>query len=332
MAVAWTGATSIGRVILAVAAMALVMPSPHAGADERFPDRLVKIVLPYTPGTGADVHTRVLAQRLSERWKVPVIVENQPGASGSIGAQVVIQSPPDGHTFEVTGESVFSVYMSPNPRYEPLKAMTPVARLITVPYAFVARKDFAPKSFAEFVSYARANPQKVTIGTPGYGTPHQVLTELLMRELSLKLYHVPYKGSSGLTQDILGGRIDVAFLPVPVALPLAPSGVKILAAGGSQRTRPFPDAPTYAELGLQSLAHSDSWNGAFVNAATPQDIVDKLSSELTTTLTEPQTAMRITKLGFTLAPANAAEFSKIAHDTAERWQQALTGVREEQQK
>jgi tripartite-type tricarboxylate transporter receptor subunit TctC len=319
------------RYLILLALFATLAPmASSAGADERYPDKLVRIVLPYTPGTGADTHTRVLAQQLSDRWKVPVIVDNQPGASGSIGAQAVIQSAPDGHTFMVTGESVFSVYMSANPRYEPLKVLRPVARLITVPYAFIARKDFPPKTFAEFVSYARENPDKVTIATPGYGTPHQVLTELLTSELGLKLYHVPYKGSTALTQDLLGGRIDVAFLPVPVAAPLVPSGLRILAAGGIQRTTKTPDAPTFAELGVQSLAHSDSWNGAFVNAATPQALVNKLSAELTATLREPQTAAQISKLGFTLAPAGAEEFAQVAGETAAKWQRALKGVQQQQ--
>jgi len=139
----------------------------------------------------------------------------------------------------------------------------------------------------------------------------------------LKLYHVPYKGSAGLTQDLLGGRIDVAFLPVPVAQPLVASGIKVLAAGGSQRTSVMPDAPSYAELGVKSLEHSDSWNGVFVNAATPQPIVDKLSNELTATLREPDTSTQISKLGFTLAPGNAEEFGAAARETAARWQQAL---------
>jgi tripartite-type tricarboxylate transporter receptor subunit TctC len=307
-------------ILLALAAS--MVAAACAGAELRFPERLVRIVLPYTPGTGADTHTRVLAERLGERWKVPVIVDNQPGASGSIGAQSVAQSPPDGHTMMVTGESVFSVYMSDNPRYDPLKVLRPVARLITVPYAFVARKDFPPKSFAEFVSYARANPDKVTVATPGVGTPHQVLTELLMNELGLKLYHVPYKGSAGITQDILGGRIDVAFLPAPVAAPMAASGVNILAAGGSRRTKTLPDAPTYAELGIQSLTQSDSWNCVFVNAATPQALVEKLSAELTATLREPETAARIVKLGFNLAPAGADEAAQLTRATAARWRQA----------
>ena len=205
-----------------------------------------------------------------------------------------------------------------------------MARLITVPYALIARKDFPPQTFAEFVSYARDNPDKVTIATPGNGTPHQVLTELLMRELGLKLYHVPYKGSTALAQVILGGRIDVAILPVPVAAPLVPSGVRVLAAGGSQRTTSMPNAPTFSELGVKSLAQSDSWNGAFVNAAPPQALIDKLSAELTTALRDPQTTAQLAKLGFTLAPAGAEEFAKIAAATAARWQQALAGVRKEQ--
>lgn len=319
------------RSILLAAAVALVSFAPQVNAEERFPDnKLVRIVLPYTPGTGADTHTRIWSQRLSERWKVPVVVDNQPGASGSIGAQAVIQSPPDGHTMMVTGESVFSVYMSDHPRYEPLKALRPVARLITVPYSFLARKDFAPNTWAEFVSYARANPDKVTIATPGYGTPHQVLTELLIAELKLKLYHVPYKGTAALTQDLLGGRIDVAFLPVPVALPLLPSGVKALGAGGPQRATSLPQVPSFTELGVKSLVHSDSWNGAFVTAATPQPLVDLLSAELTSTLAESETAARIVKAGFTLAPAGAAEFAQAASETEARWRQALAGVRREQ--
>jgi tripartite-type tricarboxylate transporter receptor subunit TctC len=318
-----------GSIVLAVAA-ALVAAAAPAGAEDDFRGgRLVRIVLPYTPGTGADTHTRVWGQRLSERWKVPVIIDNQVGASGSIGAQTVIQSPPDGHTMMVTGESVFSVYMSDNPRYEPLKALRPVARLITVPYAFVARKDFAPNTWAEFVSTARDNPDKVTIATPGFGTPHQVLTELLMSELKLKLYHIPYKGSSALTQDLLGGRIDVAFLPVPVALPLLSAGAKVLAAGGSQRATSLPGTPSFAEAGVVSLAQSDSWNGAFVAAATPQPLVDRLSADLTSTLSEPATVAQLTKLGFTLAPAGAAEFARVAAQTEQRWLQALAGVRRE---
>ena len=321
----WPIALAVFAILFAGAPLA-----QPAGAEEHFPDRLVRIVLPYTPGTGADTHTRIWSQSLSERWKVPVIVDNQPGASGSIGAQTVIQAPPDGYMMMVTGESVFSAYMNDPPRYDPLKVLRPVARLITVPYAFVVRKDFPAKTWAEFVSYARANPDKVTVATPGNGTPHQVLTALLMKELGLKLYHVPYKGSAGITQDILGGRIDVAFLPVPVAVPMAASGARILAAGGSQRTTSFPDAPTYAELGVQSLAQSNSWNGAFVNAATSQALVDKLSADLIATLREPQTAARIVKAGFTLSPAPAEEFAKIAHDTAARWQGVLKGVRAEQ--
>jgi tripartite-type tricarboxylate transporter receptor subunit TctC len=117
---------------------------------------------------------------------------------------------------------------------------------------------------------------------------------------------------------------------VPVAAPLVPSGARIFAAGGSQRTKTMPDAPTFAELGVKSLARSDSWNVVFINAATPQALVDKLSAELTAVLREPQTAAHLAKLGFTLAPAGAEEFAQVAQETAARWQQALAGVRKEQ--
>lgn len=301
---------------------------PAAGA-ERFPEKLVRIVLPYTPGTGADIHTRVWSLRLSARWGVPVIVDNQPGASGSIGALAVAQSAPDGHTMMITGESVFSQYMSDTPRYDPLKVLAPVARLITVPYALIARKDFSARSFAEFVQLARANPDKVSVATPGIGTPHQVLTQLLVNELQLKLYHVPYKGTTALTQDLLGGRIDVAILPVPVATPLIAAGAQVLAAGGLERTKTTQSVPSFREVGVAALTQSDSWNGAFVTAATPRDIVEKLSAALVATLAEPETAAEITRLGFNLAPAGVDVFDPIARETAARWQQVLKATRDQ---
>lgn len=312
----------------AAAAIFIVVASLPAAGAERFPEKLVRIVLPYTPGAGADIHTRVWSQRLSARWGVPVIVDNQQGASGSIGALTVAQSAPDGHTMMVTGESIFSAYMSDPPRYEPLKVLAPVARLITVPYALVARKDFSARSFAEFVQFARANPDKVSIATPGVGTPHWVLTQLLLNELQLKLYHVPYKGSAALTQDLLGGRIDIAILPVPVATPLIAAGAQVLAAGGSERTKTTPSAPSFREVGAAALTQSDSWNGAFVAAATPRDIVEKLSAELMITLAEPETAADITRLGFNLAPAGVDVFDPIARQTAARWQQTFKAERD----
>jgi tripartite-type tricarboxylate transporter receptor subunit TctC len=323
--------TSIsGWSVFALAALFITAASVPAAGAERFPERLVRIVLPYTAGAGADIHTRVWSQRLSTRWGVPVIVDNQPGASGSIGALTVAQSAPDGHTMMVTGESMFSAYMSAPPRYEPLKVLAPVARLITVPYALVARKDFSARSFAEFVQFARANPDKVTVATPGVGTPHWVLTQMLMNEMQLKLYHVPFKGSAALTQDLLGGRIDVAILPVPVARPLIAAGAQALAAGGSERTPATPGLPSFREVGAAALTQSDSWNGAFVAAATPREIVEKLSAELTTTLAEPETAAEITRLGFAVAPAGVDVFDPIARQTAARWQQTFKADRDRQ--
>jgi len=193
----------------------------------------------------------------------------------------------------------------------------------------VARKDFSAHSFAEFVQFARANPDKVTVATPGVGTPHWVLTQMLMNELQLKLYHLPFKGSTALTQDLLGGRIDVAILPVPVAAPLIAAGAQALAAGGSERTTATPGVPSFREVGAAALTQSDSWNGAFVAAATPRDIVEKLSAELTTALAEPETAAEITRLGFTLAPAGVDVFDPIARQTAARWQQTFKADRDQ---
>jgi tripartite-type tricarboxylate transporter receptor subunit TctC len=145
--------------------------------------------------------------------------------------------------------------------------------------------------------------------------------------LQLKLYHVPFKGSTALTQDLLGRRIDVAILPVPVAAPLIAAGAQALAAGGSERTPTTPGVPSFREAGVAALTQSDSWNGAFVAAATPRDIVEKLSAELTTALAEPETAAEITRLGFTLAPAGVDVFDPIARQTAARWQQTFKADR-----
>ena len=313
------------RFIAGLLALVCVVAATPSRAAETFPDRPIHIVVPYVPGVGADIAARVLAERLQDIFHVAVVVDNKPGASGAIGAAAVIHSAPDGYNVLITGESLYSVYMQASPTYDPLKDITPVAQVIGLPYAFLARKSFPATTWAEFVAYAKAHPGKVTAAIPGYGTPHHVLTEVLMRALGLDLYQVP--GASNV-QDVMSDRLDVAFQPVSVATRMLPLGVKALAAGGEHRAAEIPGAPSFAELGVDALRNSNSVNGIFVANGTPPEIVARLAAGFHEALEDHAVAEKLENAGFVVDFLDARAYAAKVRDTAARWETILRDARD----
>jgi tripartite-type tricarboxylate transporter receptor subunit TctC len=316
------------RKFLLALAMLAVSLAGVTRAAAAFPDRPIHIVVPYVPGVGADIASRLLSEKLTSIWGVPVIVDNKPGASGAIGTNFVIHAAPDGYTVLITGESIYSVYLQPTPSYDPVKDITPVAQVISLPYALVARKDFPASSWAEFVAYARANPGKVTISTPGYGTPHHILTELLMRDVGLDLYQVP--GTAGVVQDVIAGRLDLMFQPTSVVAPLLSTGLKALAAGGRERAVGLPMTPSFSELGVTALMNSDSVNGIFIANGAPADVVKVLAEGFRRAVEDPAVAAKLREAGFNTAFLDAEHYAPIVRATAKRWDDILRDVRDKQ--
>jgi tripartite-type tricarboxylate transporter receptor subunit TctC len=259
---------------LAVAAAALLVAGA-APAQEVWPSRPVRIVVPFTPGTGIDILARTLGQRMADDWKTPVVVDNRPGASGNIGTDAVAKSPPDGYTLLMTANTiVLNRSLFDTIPYDPVRDFAPVAPLAIGRLALVVHPSLAVKTVREFVDKARAAPASIHYGSPGNGTPHHLAMELFKSTAGINVVHVPYKGTAGAVQDLLGGQIGVMFLPVHVALPQVEAGkLVMLAAGGTQRASATPNVPSLAEaIGVRDV-DTDIWYGLYAPARTPAEIV-----------------------------------------------------------
>src|SRR4029077_19466525 len=221
-------------VIAAVAAAALT-PAPRAQAQKPYPSRPIKLIVPFTPGTGIDILARTLGEKLGDDWKIGVVVDNRPGASGNIGTELVAKSPPDGYTLLMTASTiVLNRSLFKSIPYDPVKDFAPVAPLAIGQLALVTNPQVNARTVKEFIAFAKANPGKLFYGSPGNGTPHHLAMELFKSATGIDVAHIPYKGTAGAVQDLLGGRIGVMFLPVHVAEPLVKAGkLNMLAAGGT---------------------------------------------------------------------------------------------------
>jgi tripartite-type tricarboxylate transporter receptor subunit TctC len=288
-------------------------------AQAQYPDRPVKVVVPFTPGTGIDILARVFAQKLQERLKTPVVVENRPGASGNIGTEAVAKAAPDGYTLLMTATTlVQSAVLHKRVPYDP-RALTPVGIAAIGNLALVAHPALPARSVAELVALARAQPGKLNYASPGNATPHHLAMELLKQHFGVQLVHVPYKGTAGAVADLLGGQVQLMFLPVHVALPQAQAGkLRMLASGGAQRAAATPEVPSLAEAGVKEI-DVDIWYALLGPAGLPRPVVALLSAELAAILAEPEVRAGLLKQGLSPLNGTPAELAKLIEADLERW-------------
>ena len=254
--------------LVRVACMALLALAASALAQEPYPSRPVKLVVPFTPGTGIDILARTLGQKLGDEWKVGVVVENRAGASGNIGTEAVAKAPPDGYTLLTTAQTmVVNRALFASLPYDPVKDFAPIAPLAIGSLALVVHPSLNIKTVNDLVAYAKANPGKLNYASPGNGTPHHLAMELFKTKAGIDVVHVPYKGTAQAVQDLLGGQVGVMFLPVHVALPQTDAGkLVMLAAGGSGRSNAAPNVPSLAEAaGIRDI-DTDIWYGLYAPA------------------------------------------------------------------
>lgn len=304
-----------------LAALAASALPPRVRAQGSYPQRPIRFVVPYTPGTGVDILARLLGDKLGARWNAGVVVENRAGASGNIGTDAVAKAPPDGHTLLMTS-STFVVNRSlfraiP---YDPVRDFTPVAPLALGSLALVVHPSVQAKSVAELVALARANPGKLNYGSPGAGTPHHLAMELFKQAAGIDLVHIPYKGTGPAVTDLLGGQIGVMFLPVHVALPQAQSGnLRMLAAGGSLRPRATRDVPTLAEAaGIRGI-DVDIWYALYAPAGTPREVVAKLNRELNAILRLDEVRDALAKQGLATTGGTPQQLAELTASDLTRW-------------
>jgi tripartite-type tricarboxylate transporter receptor subunit TctC len=308
------------RQILALTAAFMTSVSGVALAQSTYPSQTVKIIVPFTPGTGMDTIARVVAPRLSERLGQPVVVQNQPGASGNIGADAVAKSTPDGYTVLMGANTMLMAsQMYKSVSFDPIKDFAPVSMAAYGSLMLVAHPKTGIKSLPELVKQAQARPGAISFGSPGVGTPHHMAMELFKLESNTFMLHVPYRGSAGYTQDLLGGELNVGFLPVHIAQGFVKNGrLNALAVGSPKRHPVAPDVPTFDEVGVKRV-DVDLWYAFFVPSKTPGAVVSRLNTEMAAILRQNDVKDILGKAGMDAAPSTPAELAAISGKDYPRW-------------
>ena len=303
-----------------LAGLALGTASLSALAQANFPAQTLKIVVPFTPGTGMDTIARVVAPRLSEKLGQPVVVQNQPGASGNIGADAVAKSNADGYTILMGANTMLMAsQMYKNTSFDPVKDFSAVSMAAYGSLMLVAHPKTGIKSIADLVSQVKAKPGSVSFGSPGVGTPHHMAMELFKLETNTFMLHVPYRGSAGYTQDLLGGELNVGFLPVHIAQGFVKNGrLNALAVGSPKRHPVAPDVPTFDEMGVKRI-DVDLWYAFFVPSKTPSAVVTRLNTEMAAILRQADVKEILGKAGLDAVASTPPELAAIVAKDYPRW-------------
>lgn len=314
----------MNRNVWAASLLALCCAVPVAATAAGFPDKPVRIVVPYPAGGTADVLPRLISHKLSEMWGQPVVIENRSGAGGNIGADAVAKAAPDGHTLLATppGPLVVNQYLYSNLPYDPQK-FTPITTLAAAPNVLAVRRDFPAKTVQEFIDYARANPDTVTVATQGNGTTSHLTGAMFSEAIDTRFVFVPYRGTSPALADLMGGQVDVFFDNIGSMSAQHKSGMaRILAVAGPERSPLLPEVPTLAEAGLENFA-SVTWFGLAAPAGTPDDIADTIHAAVTQVLAMPEVTAKFREQGVEPVGESRVEAGAFMESERKRWKQVI---------
>ncbi len=311
-------------VALALALLGIATTSAQAP----YPSRPIRVIVPYTPGTGIDILARVVGQRLADRFKVAVVVDNRPGASGNIGTEAVSKAAADGYTLLMTSSThVLNAALQPGVPYDPIRDFTPISPAAIASLALVVNPSLPVRSVQALVALAQAQPGKLNYASPGNGTPHHLAMELFKRHFHVDLTHVPYNGSAGAVTDLLGGQVQVMFLPVHVALPLVQSGkLVMLAAGGAHRSPVTPDVPSLADEGVTDI-DVDIWYALLGPRGLAQEQVALLNADVNAILRDSDVRNILGRQGLTPLPGTPDDLARMIATDLERWTQLIRAAK-----
>ena len=306
---------------LAAAALVALAPALAAAA---WPEKAVRIVVPFAAGGTTDVVARQLAQKLSEAWGQSVVVENKAGAGGNIGADLVAKAPNDGYTLLMTSGSIVTAnpYMYKNMGFDPAKDLAPITNVASGPQVLVVNNDLPPKSLKEFVAYVKANPKKVNFGSAGVGTQTHLAGENFAYAAGLDMTHVPYKGEAAALTDLIGGQIQMVPANFPAAVPHVKGGrVRCLALTSLERHPELPDCPVVAEVipGFKN----DGWWGLMAPAGTPRDVIEKVQRDSAKILHSDEFKARFAQQGMAPVANKPAELAAAIRDETKVWQKVI---------
>lgn len=311
-------------VLLAFLTMALGLPVQAQSPAGAYPNRPMRVIVPFGPGGPSDTVARLLAPRIGEQLGQPLVIDNRPGASANLGTEMVAKSPGDGYTL-LFG----STYIVVNPglfrdlRYDVLRDLTPVAMVDLKPMVLVASPLFAPSSLREIIAAAQAKPGSINFASPGTGTLPHLAGELFNTRAGIRLVHVPYKGIPPAQVDLMNGQVQLMFDAVTSALPQIRAGrLKAIAVPDSARYPVLPDVPTMAEAGVTGV-ELVAWDGFFVPSATPSEIVERLHAAVAAAIGHPETRAKMTGMGMLISAETREQFATRVRDELKKWQEVV---------
>ncbi|MBK7549568.1 MAG: tripartite tricarboxylate transporter substrate binding protein [Rhodoferax sp.] len=307
--------TTVGLLALA---FSLAVPA------QTWPSQSIKIIVPFTPGTGMDTIARAVSPKLSERLGQPVVVQNMPGASGNIGADAVAKANADGYTVLMGANTMLMAsQLYKNVPFNPVKDFSSVSMAAWGTLMLVANPKTGIKSMAELVAAAKARPGSINYGSPGVGTPHHMAMELFKTKTGLFMLHVPYRGTAGYTQDLLSGELMVGFLPVHIAQGFVTTGKLTALAVGSPKRHPVaPGVATFDELGVKGV-DVDLWYAFFAPGKTPSPVVNRLNAEITAILKQPEIRDLLGRAGMDAATSTPDELTTLVNKDYPRWGEVI---------
>ena len=298
---------------------ALALMSSFASA-QNYPERPIRIIVPLTPGGSPDTIARAVAQGLQSVWAQPVVVENRPGGSQNIGAELVAKSAPDGYTWLLAPDNVFSV--NPHlgrPPFDPLADFAPVTEVARIQFLLVVPPSVPVSSVEELIAYAKARPGELNFGSSGNGSPQHLGATLFEMLTGTKMNHVPYKGAAPAVADLLPGRIQVWIGAANTLLPHIKDGkLRLLGSTAPARFPNLGDVPTIAEAGVPGYA-LDPWLGLFMPARVSSDIISKVNAEVIRILNAPELKSRLASQGIEIITSSPAEFARFIREDNAKW-------------
>jgi tripartite-type tricarboxylate transporter receptor subunit TctC len=297
-----------------------VIPVLAGSAFAAYPDKPIKMMIGYAPGSSTDIVGRMIANDLSLALKQPVIVENRGGAAGSLAADAVAKSAPDGYTI-LFAQNGLAINVAANPRlpFNGQKDLLPVVGVAATPHILIVNNNSPAKSVADLIAMLKADPGKLSFGSSGIGNSDHMAGELFLATTGLQAIHIPYKGGSPAATDLVGGQIDFYFAGMPVGLPLYKGDkAKALAVTGKSRFSGAPELMTMQEAGVKGYEMA-LWQGVFVPAGTSPNIIKELNNSILKILETPEMKERFQKAGVQIAPMNTQQFSDLYFSDIARW-------------
>jgi tripartite-type tricarboxylate transporter receptor subunit TctC len=285
--------------------LASIITAAHA-----FPDRVVRLIVPFPPGGVTDMAARAIGQQLSAKWGQQVVIENKPGAGGVIGVEAVTRSSPDGYTLlmATNGEITINAAIFAKPKYDAQKDLIPIAMATNTPFVWSANLNSRINSLAELVSAAKAKPGELSYSSAGLGSSSHMATEQFAAAAGIKLLHVPYRGGAPAATALVSGDVPVSAVSLSSLLPILDSGkVKLLAITSEKRSSLAPEVPTVSETGVLKDFQTSVWTALFAPAGTPESVVSKIKADLIEVLKEPGLVARLEKVGADVSGMPAAK-------------------------